>query len=173
MLDSWKHCPHCGFQIVLPELDCMFPVPDKNVKAPGWNPLFLKAEDLVEELIRSGFAKTKLELADSQWDELWIEEFNHNHFRVAFRLLPSEETEIEFHGVITSQTVDEMLNEKFLGLENPQVRLIDDGWYIEVVSHIGGWEQEERVAIELQESYGGEVFVAKPRKKSTAKTEEE
>lgn len=167
MQPLWKHCPYCGFRVLVPELTCQFPGMTKEEQPEGWNPLFLKASDIAEQLIMANLAGSKLELADPEWGQEWIDEFNHDHYRVVYVLNAEGNAEFSLDLVITGLPTAVMLKEKFTDLEEVQVRLVDDGWYVEVHSFTDQWQAEEAYAKTLQENYGGEIFIAKPKKKKT------
>lgn len=172
MQPLWKHCPYCGFKVLVPELNCQFPGLSKEEQPAGWNPLFLKASDIADQLISEGLAQTKLELADPEWGQDWIDEFNHNHYGVAYVINGEGNADFALDLVITGETTDTMLKEKFTDLDEVQVRLVDDGWYVEVHSFTDAWQEEEKFAKTLQENYGGEIFIAKPKKKKKAEEAE-
>ncbi len=165
MLEVWKHCPHCGFKVLVPEIVCQFPGLPKGQLPEGWNPLFLKSGDIAEALIDSGFASSRLELADPDWDDAWVEEFNHDHFGVVYVVKEDGNARFSLDLMITGLPLAEQLKEKFEDLENPLVRLVDDGWCIELNSFGGAWQDEESYAKVLQENFGGEILIAKPKKK--------
>lgn len=165
MQPNWKHCPHCGFKILVPEVKCKLSGTPKESLPENWNPLFLRASDIADQLISEGFVQTKLELADPDWDQDWIEEFNHDHYRIAYLNDGEGQAKASIELVITGRPLEEMLKEKFSDLEDTQVRLLDDGWYIEVQSFESDWQADEAFAKILQENYGGEIVVAKPKKK--------
>jgi hypothetical protein len=169
MLATWKHCPHCGFKVLVPELVCILEGTPADELPDDWNPLFLRASDIADDLILNKFAQTQVEIADSDWGTGWVEEFNHNHMRIVY-VYESEaqggEAKFALNLVITGRSAESMLKDKFPGLEDVQVRLVDDGWYMEVDSFENDdWQAEEGYALLLQENYGGEILVAKPRKK--------
>ena len=167
MQPTWKHCPYCGFKVLVPELNCQFPGLAKEDLPAGWNPLFLKASDIAEQLISEGIASSKLELADPEWGPEWVDEFNHNHYWVAFVVNSEGNATFSLDLVITSEPTALMLKEKFPDLDEVQVRLVDDGWYVEIHSFTDDWQAEEALAKQLQENYGGEIFIAKPKKKKS------
>lgn len=165
MQPLWKHCPYCGFRVLVPELECQFPGLAKENQPEGWNPLFLSAQDIADQLTSENLASTTIALADPQWAQEWIDEFNHDHYRVAYVTNSEGNADFQLDLVITSLPATEMLKEKFANLEEVQVRLVDDGWYVEVHSFSDAWQDEEAYAKRLQENYGGEIFIAKPKKK--------
>lgn len=165
MQPLWKHCPYCGFRVLVPELTCMFPGLTKEEQPEGWDPLFLKASDIADQLKIAKLAGHALELADPEWGQEWIDEFNHDHYRVAYVLNDQGNADFSLDLVITGVPTAEMLKEKFPDLDAVQVRLVDDGWYVEVHSFADMWREEEAYAKTLQDNYGGEIFIAKPKKK--------
>lgn len=150
---------------MVPEVKCKLSGTPKESLPENWNPLFLRASDIADQLISEGFVQTKLELADPDWDQDWIEEFNHDHYRIAYLNDGEGQAKASIELVITGRPLEEMLKEKFSDLEDTQVRLLDDGWYIEVQSFESDWQADEAFAKILQENYGGEIVVAKPKKK--------
>lgn len=65
--------------------------------------------------------------------------------------------------MITEQTLAEMLEElESEEVEATQTRVLDDGWYIEVIHLEDSAPAELRLARELQANYGGEISVIKP-----------
>jgi hypothetical protein len=164
--DSWKHCPHCGFKVLVPKLDCIFLSDvDYSLESEDW--LFVKSDEMAREVIEAGFAQRVSQIADTQWGEEGIEEFNHNHFRLAFKHQNNDVSapvELELNLVITALPASEVLGNPQDDIDRVQVRLIDDGWLIEVQSVEKNWKLEGELALKLREAFGGEVYIVKPKK---------
>jgi hypothetical protein len=59
---------------------------------------------------------------------------------------------------------NEVLKQEQDNLDRVQVRLVDDGWLIEVQSIEEDFKLEGELALKLREAFGGEVYIVKPKK---------
>lgn len=158
----WKHCPRCGYKSSFAS-----PSGVKTKMAPkAFTPLFSSASELALDLIASGLADFQTVKPDPNWEPFWKKEFTADRYRVLFvnNLDKNpENSQFALSAVITEQTLAEMLDElESEEVEATQTRVLDDGWYIEVIHLEDSAPAELRLAKELQANYGGEISVIKP-----------
>lgn len=151
---GWKHCPACGTGV---------PV----FKGVDWSPVFSSANELAESLLAEEIATFYDNSPDPEWDEYWEQEFKLDRFRVLYVERPGSEDDfkVALDVVINDKTLQEQKEEAFPDLDTTQTRVVDDGWYIEVTDFDGDAEEEALVARLIEETYGGEILISKPKKK--------
>lgn len=170
MQANWRHCPHCGFKVLRASQACMYPVPTKSEQPAGWNPLWVKANDIADDLMAEGYLSTKQPLPSSDWDEAWIEEFKHDHYAVGTKNNESGEPNLALQMVVTSQPRERILAANMPKLDWVEVRLIDDGWYIAISTFDDTYAKAQNLAKQIQAVFGGEILVSKPKADSKKKS---
>lgn len=169
---AWKHCPRCGKNqrpaqpakeyVTSEEVGLPVPPPD------DWDPLFIKASDIENELVNeSKLADFSFPSIDSDWDPYWVEKFEADEYRVVFIRKAGgadDDFQTALDLVITGVPAKDLERTTRSELTSPEIRLVDDNWYIEITDVDGDTKAERKIAKDLQDKYGGKIQVTNPLK---------
>lgn len=141
--------------------DVQYVVGGTVITQTNWNPLFVKASDIAEALKDSGFADEIPTVLSKQYDTEDRRQFSEDQFRVA-HLTGNSKSKRGFQfvmGLSTHNTPVSMgMQHDMSDLGFPVVRVVDDGWHIEIHEESDDLASSMKLAESIVENFGGSIL---------------
>ena len=141
--------------------DVQYVVGGTVISQTNWNPLFVKASDMADALKDSGFADEIPTVLSKQYDAEERRQFTEDQFRVV-HLTGAAKSKRGFQFVLLLSTHSIPLSK---GMEHdmselgfPVVRVVDDGWHIEIHEEADDIAASTSLAKSIVESFGGSIL---------------
>lgn len=141
--------------------DVQYVVGGTVVTQTNWNPLFVKASDMADALKDSGFADEIPTVLSKQYDAEERRLFAEDQFRVV-HLTGDAKSKRGFQFVMMLSTHSVPLSK---GLEHdmsdlgfPVVRVVDDGWHIEIHEESDDIDSALKLAKNIVDGFGGSII---------------
>lgn len=145
--------------------DVQYVVGGTVVSQTNWNPLFVKASDMADALKDSGFADEIPSVLSKQYDAEERRLFAEDQFRVV-HLTGESKSKRGFQFVMLLSThsvpVSKGLEHDMSNLGFPVVRVVDDGWHIEIHEESDDIESSLKLAGGIVDSFGGSIIRSTP-----------
>jgi hypothetical protein len=132
------------------------------VSQTNWNPLFVKASHMADALADSGFAdEIPTTLSSRQYDADERQQFADDQFRVA-HLTGQSKSKSGFQFVLLLSThsvpLSKGMQHDMSDLGFPAVRVVDDGWHIEIHEEADDIKASLKLAKSIVDSFGGSIL---------------
>jgi len=141
--------------------DVQYVVGGTLVDQTNWNPLFVKASDMADALKDSGFADEIPSTLSRQYDADERRQFAEDQFRVVHLTGEAKSGKgfqfvllLSTHSIPMSKGMEHDLSE----LDFPVVRVVDDGWHIEIHEENDDLGASLKLAQSIIDSFGGSVL---------------
>jgi hypothetical protein len=132
------------------------------VSQTNWNPLFMKASEIADALRESGFAdEIPTTLSSRKYDANERQQFADDQFRVA-HLTGNSKSKSGFQFVLLLSThsvpLSKGMQHDMSDLGFPAVRVVDDGWHIEIHEEADDLKASLKLAKSIVDSFGGSIL---------------
>jgi hypothetical protein len=132
------------------------------VSQTNWNPLFVQASHIADALADSGFAdEIPTTLSSRKYDANERQQFADDQFRVA-HLTGNSKSKSGFQFVLLLSThsvpLSKGMQHDMSDLGFPAVRVVDDGWHIEIHEEADDLKASLKLAKSIVDSFGGSIL---------------